>query len=230
MKAVIVEHEAHEHVGLLGPALTAAGFKLMKRFRGFERADLDAELVVVMGGSMGVYDAPQHPFLHDELAFLTERVALERPVLGICLGAQLLAAAAGAEVTPGKNGFEVGVGAVRVTKDGVLDPMFDGLEKLTVAHWHGDTFSAVPGATLLASSDRYTQQAFRLGASVGLQFHLELTGDELGKWFDLAKDELTAKGKDVAALKAQVGKLRGAEATSRAVLTRLAQGFAARAH
>jgi GMP synthase (glutamine-hydrolysing) len=226
MKAVIIEHEAHEGVGLFGPALVTAGFELVRRFRGVERVDLEAALVVVMGGPMGVYEADQHPFLHEELAFLIERLALERPVLGICLGAQLLAAAAGAEVFAGKNGLEVGVGPVRVTKDGAADAAFAGLEKLTVAHWHGDTFAPVPGAKLLASSDRYTQQAFRLGPSLGLQFHLELTGDELGRWLDLGAAELAAKGKDVAGLKTQLGKLRAAEGTAKEVLSRIAFDFA----
>lgn len=229
MKAVVIEHEAHEGAGLLGEALHKAGFELVRRFRGVERVDLDAALVVLMGGSMGVYEADQHPFLHEELAFLTERLALERPVLGICLGAQLLASAAGAEVFPGKNGLEVGVGPVRVTKDGAQDPAFEGLQKLLVAHWHGDTWSPVPGAKLLASSDRYTQQAFRVGASLGLQFHLELTADAFGQWLELGAADLTAKGKDVAELRSQLGKLKAAEATSREVLERVAFDFAARA-
>jgi GMP synthase (glutamine-hydrolysing) len=79
---------------------------------------------------------------------------------------------------------------------------------------------------LLASSDRYTQQAFRLGPSLGLQFHLELTGDELGRWLDLGAAELAAKGKDVAGLKTQLGKLRAAEGTAKEVLSRIAFDFA----
>jgi GMP synthase (glutamine-hydrolysing) len=226
MKAVIVEHESHEGVGQLGPALLKAGFELIRRFRGLERVDLEAALVVVLGGSMSVYEAERHPFLRDELAFLSERVALGRPVLGICLGAQLLAAAAGAEVSRGKNGLEVGVGPVRITKGGAADPAFVGLQKLTVAHWHADTFSAVPGATLLASSDRYTQQAFRLGPSLGLQFHLELTAEAFGHWLDLGEAELLAQGQDVAALRGHLGRLRAAQPAADELLERLAFSFA----
>ncbi|NPC86452.1 type 1 glutamine amidotransferase, partial [Pyxidicoccus fallax] len=121
MRAVVFQHEEHEGPGLLGPALEAAGFSLVTRFRSVRREDVSADLVVVMGGPMGVYEADQHPFLHEEQSLLTERLANELPCLGICLGAQLLASAAGAEVFPGKNGFEVGVAPVRWTQDALKD-------------------------------------------------------------------------------------------------------------
>ena len=223
MKAIVIQHETHEDLGLLGPALAEAGFTVTRRFRGVEHADLEATLVVVLGGPMGAYEADQHPFLRVEQALLTERLALGRPSVGICLGAQLLAAAAGAEVFPGKNGFEVGVGTVRLTKDAAADPVFGGAkDRLTVAHWHGDTYSPVPGGVLLASSDRYTQQAFRIGRSYGLQFHAELTADELGQWLALSTDELKDKGKDVGALRSQLNKLKAAEGALRELMTRLA--------
>lgn len=227
MRAVVLQHEAHEGLGLFEPALAAEGFSFTKRFRGVEHADLDAELVVILGGSMSVADRAAHPFLDDEVAFLMERLALERPCLGICLGAQLLAAAAGSEVTRGKNGFEVGVAPVRWTKQALEDPVLKGLKpKSTVAHWHEDTFSPVPAATLLASTDRYTQQAFRLQNSFAFQFHLELTGDAFDGWLADSAELLAADGKDVAELRSHVGKLRGAEAENRAVIERLAHHFA----
>ena len=132
MRAVVFQHEEHEGVGLLGPVLEEAGFTLVNRFRAVRREDVDADLVVVMGGPMGVYEAEQHPFLHDELALLTERLANERPCLGICLGAQLLASAAGAEVFLGKNGFEVGVAPVRWTPEALKDPVIAGVRPKTV--------------------------------------------------------------------------------------------------
>lgn len=227
MRAVILQHEAHEDLGLFEPALAAEGFSFTRRFRGVEHHDLEAELVVSLGGSMSVSDTAAHPFLSDELAFFIERLALGRPCLGICLGAQVLAAAAGSEVTRGKNGFEVGVGPVRWTKQGLEDPVLAGLKpKSTVAHWHEDTFTPVEGATLLASTDRYTQQAFRLGDSFAFQFHLELSGDAFDGWLSEGRELLEAAGKDVAELKAQVGKLRAAEAENRAVIERLAHHFA----
>jgi len=189
--------------------------------------DLEAQLVVILGGSMSVADVERHPFLQAELAFLTERLALERPCLGICLGAQLLAAASGAQVSKGKNGFELGVGPVRWTKAGLEDPAVAGSpSRSTVAHWHQDTFSPVPGATLLASTDRYTQQAFRLGSTYGLQFHLELTADAWLQWIDVGAEALTAAGKEPGALRAEAGKLRAAEPQNAALLARLAEHFA----
>ncbi|WP_223645070.1 glutamine amidotransferase [Corallococcus sp. EGB] len=227
MRAVVVEHEGHEGPGLLGPALEAAGFTLVRRFRTVKREDVDAPLVVVMGGSMGVYEADAHPFLNDELALLGERLANDRACVGVCLGAQLLAAAAGATVSPGKNGFEVGVGPVRWTQDALKDPVVAGARARTpVAHWHGDTYTPVPGATLLASTDRYSQQAFRLGKSYGFQFHLELTAQELGRWLELGEAGLVARGKDVAALKAQLPRLKAAEAENTELLHRLAHQLA----
>jgi GMP synthase (glutamine-hydrolysing) len=228
MKAVILQHEPHEGLDLLEPALVAAGFTLIKRFRHVEHADLEAALVVVLGGSMGVYEAHEHPFLSHELAFLGERLALDRPTLGVCLGAQLLAAAAGATVSAGKNGLEVGVAPVRLTAAAASDPVFEGLPaKLTVAHWHGDTFTPVTGATLLASTDRYSQQAFRLGHSYGLQFHPELTAASFTHWLDLGEAALRERGKNVDELRGQVGKLAAAKGALEDVCSRLAFRFAA---
>ncbi|HEY0094621.1 MAG TPA: gamma-glutamyl-gamma-aminobutyrate hydrolase family protein [Archangium sp.] len=228
MRAVVMQHEEHEGPGMLGPALEAAGFTLVKRFRSVKREDLNAELVVVLGGPMGVYEADRHPFLGEELALVTERLALGLPVLGLCLGAQLLAAAAGSEVFVGKNGLEVGVGPVRWTKEALADPVLAGVRpRTTVAHWHQDTFKAVPGATLLASTDRYTQQAFRLGDSFGFQFHLELTADELDRWFTHGAEELVElHEKNLEELRSQLPKLRSAEAENRELLERLAHHFA----
>ena len=228
MRAVVMQHEEHEGPGMLGPALEAAGFTLVKRFRSVKREDVDAELVVVLGGPMGVYESDRHPFLGEELALVSERLAFSRPVLGLCLGAQLLAAAAGSEVFVGKNGLEVGVAPVRWTKEGLADPVLGGVRpRATVAHWHQDTYKPVPGATLLASTDRYTQQAFRLGDSYGLQFHLELTADEFERWLIQGAEELVELyEKNLDELRAQVPKLRAAEGENRELLERLAHHFA----
>lgn len=227
LRAVVLQHEAHEGLGLFEPALAACGFTFVRRFRQAVHADLDAELVVILGGPMSVTDTAAHPFLAEEQAFLLERLALGRPCLGLCLGAQLLASAAGAEVLRGKNGAEIGVGHVRLTKAGQDDPVLAGWSaKPTVAHWHEDTFTAVPDAALLASSDRYTQQAFRVGATYAFQFHLELTAADYERWLDGEGAWLASHGKDVAQLKAGLGKLRAAEADNRALVERLAHHFA----
>lgn len=227
MRAVVMQHEEHEGLGLFGPALQAVGFSLVKRFRTARHEDVEAELVVVLGGPMGVYEAERHPFIEEELRVLRERVALGRPVLGVCLGAQMLAAAAGSEVFLGKNGLEVGVGPVRWTKEGLADPVLAGVRPRTVvAHWHQDTYRPVPGATLLASTDRYTQQAFRLGDSYGFQFHLELSADDFDRWLTLGAEELELHEKKVDELRAQVPKLRSAEPELKELVERIAHHFA----
>ncbi len=227
MRAVVLQHEEHVELGMFEPALQAAGFSLVKRFRAVKREDVDAELVVVLGGLMGVYEEDRHPFLQEELALLRERLALERPMLGICLGAQLLAAAAGSEVFVGKNGFEVGVAPVRWTKEGLADPVLAGVRaKTTVAHWHQDTYKPIPGATLLASTDRYSQQAFRLGKSYGFQFHLELSAEQLGQWYTVAAEDLELHEKNVDELRSQLPKLRAAEPENRELIERLVHHFA----
>lgn len=227
MKAVIYNHEENEGPGIFLPALKDAGFDVTRRFRAAKHEDVDADLVVVLGGLMGVYDADQHPFLEEELRVLRERVAYDRPMLGICLGAQLLAAAAGAEVFLGKNGMEVGALPVRWTKEALVDPVIQGVgAKTIVPHWHQDTFKAVPNATLLASTDRYTQQAFRLGKSYAFQFHMELTAADFDRWLATGFGDLQSKGKDIEALRAEAKKLKSSEAELRALADRLAHHFA----
>ncbi|MGV3625630.1 MAG: type 1 glutamine amidotransferase [Archangium sp.] len=228
MRAVVLQHESHEGLGLLEKVLRDAGYSIVTRFRGVEHKDIDAELVVVLGGSMSVAAVEQHPFLRDELGFLTERFANGFPTLGICLGAQLLATAAGATVTRGKNGFEVGVAPVRWTKDGLDDVAVKGLPaKSTVAHWHEDSWSPVPNSKLLASTDRYTQQAFRIGKNVGLQFHVELTAEAFGEWLERDRELLELDGKNVDELRASLPKLKAAEEQNVLFLERLVRSLRA---
>jgi GMP synthase-like glutamine amidotransferase len=130
--------------------------------------------LVVLGGPMGVGDVEQHPYLAGEIDLLAAAVAADVPVLGVCLGAQLLACALGGTVGPA-GVAEVGIGNVALTpageRDGVLGPSG---RVVPVLHWHEDTFTIPPGAESLASSDRCVNQAFRVGRAYGLQFHAEL--------------------------------------------------------
>jgi GMP synthase-like glutamine amidotransferase len=132
--------------------------------------------LVVMGGPMGVSDTDSHPYLRDELALIAASVAAGLPVLGVCLGAQLLAAALGARAYRGPQ-LEIGPGTVALTDAGRGDPLLGaaGRAELPVVHWHHDTFELPAGAVWLARSELYQHQAFRVGRlAYGLQFHVEV--------------------------------------------------------
>ena len=132
---------------------------------------------------MNVYEEERYPFLRDETHFLQAAAARDLPVLGICLGAQMIAKAAGAAVT--KNRVEeVGWSTVRLTGEGLADPLFRGLPAdLPVFQWHGDTFAIPAGGALLATGSDCRNQAFRFRRSYGLQFHLEADRRLLAEWF-----------------------------------------------
>jgi len=139
--------------------------------------------VVVMGGAMGVHDTEAFPWLTTERRWLTAVVERGTPVLGICLGAQQLAAALGAGVRTAAEP-EIGTGTVELTAAGRADPVF-GPEapRLAAVHWHGDTFDIPAGAVHLASSDRCPNQGFRYGpAAYGLQFHIEVDDELAASW------------------------------------------------
>ncbi len=140
--------------------------------------------LVVMGGPMGVSDTQAHPWLADELALIADALAAGTPVLGVCLGAQLLAAAAGARVYRGPAD-EVGPGTVALTAEGRADPVLGAAGKpvLPVVHWHGETFDIPQNAARLAAGELYPNQAFRTGrCAYGLQFHIELDAPLLEGW------------------------------------------------
>ncbi len=229
-RALILIHEPSEGVGLLGPALKSAGFELVHRFRHLEPGDASAPLLVIMGGPMAVYEAQRHPFLAAEISALRERLAASRPTLGICLGAQLLAAAAGGVVRRGESGLEVGVFPIFLSAAAASDPVFgDPLPHPEFAHWHEDTFDEVPGATRLASSDRYREQAFRLGDSYGLQFHPELDAATFEDWLRASPAQVERSGRSLqSVIEADLPKLRACQPVAERLLDRLAQHFAGR--
>jgi GMP synthase (glutamine-hydrolysing) len=230
VRAIVIQHEHHEGAGLIEPALAGAGFTPVPRFRAVAPGDATAELVVVMGGGMSAWETEQHPFLAAERALLADRLRRDAPCLGVCLGAQLLALAAGADVTRGENGLEIGIAPVRWT-DAARDDAVIGSDTadLDVAHWHQDTFTAVPGGVLLASTDRYEQQAFRIGRSYGFQFHVEVDARTFARWIELAANDLVAQGCDAAALRDEAATLQRTHDRRTALLDRLAQHFSAAA-
>jgi GMP synthase-like glutamine amidotransferase len=131
---------------------------------------------------MGAYEDEQHPWLAEEKRSLREAVDADVPVWGVCLGAQLLAAALGARVYRGERP-EVGFLPVELSDAAASDPVFrDAPRSFPTLQWHGDTFDLPAGATLLASSPAYPNQAFRVGRSYGLQFHLEVPLELAEEW------------------------------------------------
>lgn len=137
---------------------------------------LDYDAVIVLGGAMGVYDTDKFPFLHDEIALMQKCLAADHPILGICLGAQLMAAAAGEKVYKGTNGKEIGMMNITLTDEGQKSPFRHFDPSLTrILQWHGDTFDLPKSATLLASSDKYVNQAYSIGKKAfAVQFHPEV--------------------------------------------------------
>ena len=141
--------------------------------------------IVVMGGPMGAYDEAEHPWLAGEKRLLREAVEADVPVWGVCLGAQLLASALGARVYRGDQP-EVGLLPVHLTPEAADDPVFgDAPGSFPTLQWHGDSFDLPDGATLLATSPAYPHQAFRVGRSYGLQFHIEVPLELATEWAEV---------------------------------------------
>jgi len=186
MRVLVIMHVESEGPGIFGELLQAAGAQaqIARLHLGDalpEPRELDAALS--LGGPMNVYEEERYPFLREETRFLQAAAARDLPVLGICLGAQMIAKAAGAAVT--KNPVEeVGWSTVRLTAAGREDPLFRGLPaRLPVFQWHGDTFGIPPGGVLLAAGEDCWHQALRFRRSYGLQFHLEADRPLLASWF-----------------------------------------------
>ncbi len=184
---VIFQHVPFEGPGLIAEMLDGRGmpYMILEPYKGDPTPLSPAGFagVISMGGPMSVND--DLDFLAKEKSFLAEAVARRLPALGVCLGAQLLAAALGAGVYPGRE-KEVGWGEVTLTDEGKMDPLFSGVgDILPVLHWHGETFDIPAGAVLLASSRACVNQAFRWGESVyGFQFHLEANGEVVKEWIE----------------------------------------------
>jgi GMP synthase (glutamine-hydrolysing) len=139
--------------------------------------------LIVMGGPMGAYEDDAHPWLAEEKRSIATAARSGHPVWGVCLGAQLLAAALGAAVYPGPAGAEVGVLPVELTAAAATDPVFAGAPpSFPTLQWHGDTFDLPEGATLLAGSPAYRNQAFSYRNSYGLQFHVEVSPALAREW------------------------------------------------
>lgn len=185
MTVLVFRHIPFEGLGLIAPALkrNSKEFLYIETYSsGIEFPDVtSAQALIFMGGPMSAND--DLPYLQREIECIRAAHAAGIPMLGICLGAQLIAKALGGAVqrNPVK---EIGWFPIEFTDAAAHDPLFSGLNQPeTVFHWHGETFDLPPGAELLASSENCRNQAFRLGPNTyALQFHLEVTPDMISDW------------------------------------------------
>ena len=201
----VIQHLAFEDLGSFEPVLRQRGHAIEVLQAGVDdvsAAIRQAQCLVVLGGPIGVYETEAYPFVVDEVEALRERLRARRPTLGICLGAQLMAAALGARVYPGGR-KEIGWGPLQLTSAGQASAL-SHLEGVAVLHWHGDTFDLPEGCELLASTDLYERQAFSLGPNVlGLQCHPEADARRFERWLIGHAGELASVGIDVRVLREQ---------------------------
>ena len=193
-----LRHVPFESLGLLEPLLLERGLEV--RYVdvpkvALPRTELEtAELVVVLGGPISVYEDTLYPFLVDELSILEARLKSNHATIGICLGAQLMARALGARVYPGVE-KEIGWSRLQYTTEGRAHAL-SAVGEHRVLHWHGDTFELPNGAVLLASTKTTPHQAFAWqNSAVALQFHLEVEATDLEAWYVGHTFELSRWGK-----------------------------------
>jgi GMP synthase (glutamine-hydrolysing) len=187
MTVLIIMHVESEGPGTLGAFLEKSGgaVRLARVYAGEPLPeDIDGlQAIISMGGPMNVYEEQEFPFLKDETILLRKAIAASLPVLGICLGAQMIAKASGARVVRSPK-EEVGWGKVSLTDAGRSDLLFSGLPAvLDVLQWHGDMFEIPEAGALIATGDDCPHQAFRYRNAFGLQFHVEVTREILADWF-----------------------------------------------
>jgi GMP synthase (glutamine-hydrolysing) len=185
--ALAIRHVPFEDLGSFAAVLRERGFAIGYRDAGLDdlhaRDLVDADLLIVLGGPIGVYETKEYPFLKGEIAAVERRLKLGRPVLGLCLGAQIMAKALGARVYQGKR-KELGWSPLALTDAGRKSALAELGARASVLHWHGDTFDLPREAALLASTPLYPNQAFAWRKhALALQCHIETTVRGLERWF-----------------------------------------------
>lgn len=189
-RALALSHVTFEDLGTFAAPLRARNFEIENLNCSHAHFPLpqseSCDLLIVLGGPIGVYDHQDFPFLKDEIALIARRIEARKPILGICLGAQLMAAALGARVYPGKQGAEIGWSPLQPAPNARPPAWFAPLlaPGLSVFHWHGDTFDLPSGALHLAKTELYPHQAFAIeNFALALQFHPEVTAEGLESWY-----------------------------------------------
>ena len=193
-KILSIQNISCETLGTFEDLLVSEGYVLNKVLAPKEpipQSAIEFSAVILLGGPMSVYEGI--PYLNKEQSLIRDALRRNIPILGVCLGSQLIAGALGGTVYKGAK-KEIGWYDVKITDKG-LDNLFKGLEKkeLRVFQWHGDTFTLPQNAVVLAHSDLYPQ-AFRIGSAYGLQFHLEVTTDMIKVWTEEYRNEIRREG------------------------------------
>ncbi len=179
-KIWVIQHHPVENLGSIAEALEGAALA-WQYVRTFDGQPVPKDMkgaggLILMGGPQGVYEADEHPYLKDEMRLIESALKDDRPVLGVCLGSQLLAAALGAKVYKGTR-REIGWHPVKLTSEAKDDRLLNGVpDQFTAFHWHGDIFDLPRDSVALASSELTPIQAFRhADKAYGFLFHLEVT-------------------------------------------------------
>jgi GMP synthase (glutamine-hydrolysing) len=188
-KVLVFQHVAHKILGTLNPALKERGLRI--RYVNFDR---DAEVVpaidkynglIILGGHMGVYEAEKYKHIKVEMQLIEEALKKNIPILGICLGSQMLAQVLGSEVRKSSE-KEIGWHDINLTQEGEKDSLLSHFKKTEkIFQLHGDTFDIPQSAVHLAESNMFPGQAFRYGEKVyGLQYHLEVDRAMIHRWLE----------------------------------------------
>jgi GMP synthase (glutamine-hydrolysing) len=214
---LVLRHVAFEGLGVLAEILSEKGFDARYSEIGVDplpaREIEDCDLLMVMGGPIGVYETRAYPFLVAEMAAIAARLALKKPTFGVCLGAQLMAAALGGRVAPGPA-KEIGYAPLSLTEAGHASPLAV-LEGVDVLHWHGDNFELPLGAENLAFTSACPHQAFALDSyALALQFHVEADPAALEAWLIGNAAELGKAGIDPREIRAQGARCGAATAAA----------------
>ncbi|MGS1009128.1 glutamine amidotransferase [Achromobacter anxifer] len=204
LSVLAIRHVPFEDLGILAPVLAERGYSVRYLEAGVDAIDAatlgNADLVVILGGPIGVYETGRYPFLEQELRAIAHRLRQDKPTLGICLGAQLMAAALGADVVS-TGRAEIGYAPLTLTPQG-RDSVLSAVESVPVLHWHGDQFAIPEGASRLAETPGFPNQAFALGPRIlGLQFHLEADSAQIERWLIGHACELSLRQIDPAVIR-----------------------------
>ncbi|MFT3889236.1 MAG: glutamine amidotransferase [Arachnia sp.] len=221
LHALAIRHVPFEDLGVFAPVLERRGYNVTYLDAGVDPLSpeilVEADLVVVLGGPIGVYETDRYPFLTAEKRALSARVEDGGPTLGVCLGAQLIADVLGADVRP-TGRTEIGYAPLTLTPEG-RSSVLAHLAGVPVLHWHGDEFAIPSGAACLAETPGFPRQAFALGSHLlGLQFHLEADPTQIERWLIGHAHELAATGIDPGEVRADAAAYGATLADAAAVI------------